>query len=292
MLIPKIRQKLFKEAAFYFPLLEEVLPRAMQHRYSFVEDKWFQDAAKSQAIGIAEINYFIVLDLLEKSHLSSVTALIRLQRWADAICLMHGSANYLGFAAAYRGLLESGGDAVDGLLNIAVSLATHRGNFSLALSKQADSALVDCSEIERPLDHYIHAGWTGKKSQGDSTFTAKANVEYIRQIEKTLPQTVSLYHRLCAIVHPSNASIDWLFEFDSEGHRYTTLASNDAAKIAGLCNEFPEAASVTFQMACNSALLVLRVLHAFPLHPRIPELRKLDWSKVPAAREVERYLRK
>jgi hypothetical protein len=283
------RRKLFKGAARFFPLIAQIVPRALQHRYSFVSDEWFHDACNTGKLSVAERNHIIVLDVLEKSHLAAVSTLIRIERWADAVCIMHDTANFPGFASAMRGLIENGGDSIDGLLNIASSLAENRKDLSRALAGEMKADLIGCAAIERPLDHYVHARWTGKERH--PVLTAKANVDYARQIEASLPGAVSLYHRLCAIVHPSNASIDWLFDLDEEGDRRMKLAANDAGRIAALCDEFPEVADVTLQMTYNSALLILHVLHKFRLHPKIPELRKLDWSQVKAGREIERLLR-
>jgi hypothetical protein len=283
------RRKLFKGAVRYFPLIAQIVPRALQHRYSFVSDEWFRDAWDTGKLSVAERNHIIVLELLEKSHLAAVSTLIRIERWADAVCIMHDTTNFPGFASAMRGLIENGGDSVDGLLNIAISLAKNHRNLSQALAREMKADRINCAEIERPLDHYVHARRTGKKER-HPVFSAKASVDYVRQIGASLPDAVSLYHRLCAIVHPSNASIDWLFDLDAEGDRRMKLAANDAGKIAALCDEFPEVADVTLQRTCNSALLILRVLHKFRLHPKIPELRKLDWSQVRAGREIERLL--
>ncbi|RWO24451.1 hypothetical protein [Mesorhizobium sp.] len=291
MLSNLTRTKLFRGSASYFPLLDQILPRALKHRYSFLDDDWFRDQVDAGNLSLAEINHFIALDLLEKSHLAAVTALIRIMRWADALCHMHDAANYLGFAGALRGLVENGGDSVDGLLNVAGTLAERHRTLSRMLGGHFGTELVDCSAVEHALDHYIHAGWTGRKPQSNPAFTAKANVDYVRLVEKALPGAVSLYHRLCAIVHPSSASIEWLFEFDEEGDHRMTLAANDAAEIAALCEEFPDVANVTIQLTCNAALMTLRVLHKFPLHPQIPELKKLGWSQVKFAGEIEQQLR-
>ena len=284
------RRKLFKGAASYFPLIAQIVPRALQHRYSFVNDEWFRDACNTGKLSVAECNHIIVLDVLEKSHLAAVSTLIRIERWADAVCIMHDTANFPGFASAMRGLIENGGDSIDGLCNIAISLARNHRNLSRALAREMKADRIGCAEIEHLLDHYIHARRrTGKERH--PVLTAKTSVEYVRQIEASLPGADSLYHRLCAIVHPSNASIDWLFDLDAEGDRRMKLAANDAAKIAALCDEFPEVADVTLQGTCNSALLILRVLHKFWLHPKIPELRKLDWSQIRVGPEIERLLR-
>src|SRR5262245_23222915 len=153
------RRKLFKSAAIYFPLIAQILPRALQHRYTFVSDEWFRDACNTGKLSVAERNHIVVLDVLEKSHLAAVSTLIRIERWADAVCIMHDTANFPGFASAMRGLIENGGDSIDGLLNIASSLAENRKDLSRALAGEMKADLIGCAEIERPLDHYVHARW-------------------------------------------------------------------------------------------------------------------------------------
>jgi hypothetical protein len=283
------RKKLFNEASRYFPLLEEIMPRLMRHRYSFMSDDWFREQVNAGKLSLAQMNAVIAGDLLEKAHLVAATSLIRIVRWADAICLMYDAENFPGFAGALRGLIENGGDSVDGLLNIAPALATHHRRLNEMLGGRMSSELGDCSALEQMLDHYIHAGWAGRKS--DPVFAAKPNADYIRVIEKVVPSALSLYHRLCAIVHPSNESIRWLFDFDELGDRRIALTMDDAAKIKTICEEFPSAIGETFAITCNCAVLTLRVLHKFPLHPKLPELKKLDWSAVKLGREVEQLLR-
>lgn len=286
-----IKTAIFGESVIYFSLIDTLLSRVRAHRYSFSDNEWLNERVEKGEIGVAACNQLMALDILEKAHLSAVTALIRIQRWAEAMCLMYQTENYPGYAGALRGLLENGGESVDGLLNVAATLADLHRTLKGMLAGKIDNVIVDCSAIEQVLDHFIHAGWTGKKPQNDPVATARANADYVRRIESGVPGAVSLYHRLCAIVHPSNMSINWLFNFDPRGDGRMTLGSQDAERIRALHREFPNVANVTMQMTCNSALLTLRVLHKFPLHPKIPELKKLDWDKVKVGRDIEKMLR-
>jgi hypothetical protein len=40
----------------------------------------------------------------------------------------------------------------------------------------------------------------------------------------------------------------------------------------------------------QSATAYLRVLHKFGHHPRLTELKKLEWSEIPAWAAIEKYL--
>jgi hypothetical protein len=86
-------------------------------------------------------------------------------------------------------------------------------------------------------------------------------------------------------------SIDWLYDLDKDG-RMTLSASNDGKSIAGLCDEFPGALDGALMMSCNPALLILRVLHEFDVHPQIPPLKQYDFGTSPLGRELKRLLRR
>jgi hypothetical protein len=105
-----IRQRLFPRTAPFLTLIDEIVPTALLHRYSFINDEWFERTVRSGKLSASEANKLVVLDNLEKSHLAAVAALIRTKRWADAVCVMAEAENFLGFVSAMRGLLESGGD--------------------------------------------------------------------------------------------------------------------------------------------------------------------------------------
>jgi len=116
-------QILFGRAAKYLELIDEIVPIATKHDYTFVSDEWFETWSHSEHVSIDQANHIIMHELLEKSHLAAITALIRARRWADAVCRMSDGSNFVGWAASLRGLLESAGDTVDGLINVPTSLA-------------------------------------------------------------------------------------------------------------------------------------------------------------------------
>jgi hypothetical protein len=118
-------EKLFGQAAFYLSVIDTITPIALNHEYTFVSDEWFAEWRKSETSTVERVNLILALELIDKAHLAAVTALMRAKRWADATCLMHDNANFVGWAASVRGLLESAGDTVDGLLNIPLPLAEH-----------------------------------------------------------------------------------------------------------------------------------------------------------------------
>jgi hypothetical protein len=113
-----IAAALSQEGLFYLDVINQIESIALTHEYSFVDDEFFQHWTRSDSFNVARFNQILSLELIDKAHLAAVSALMRTKRWAEAICIMYEAENFLGWASAARGLLESAGDIVDSLLNI------------------------------------------------------------------------------------------------------------------------------------------------------------------------------
>lgn len=280
---------LFKAAAPYLPLIEAIIPVASKHSYTFVSDDWYKEWLKSKEFSVKQHNFIIALELLEKAHLASITALMRAKRWADAVCAAYEKENFLSWAASFRGLMESAGDTVDGLLNIPTSLALKHHDITRFLSGY-DEVILGAAELERSLDHFVHARWMRIRRADGNVLKAKDNVDYIGGLERVIPNIKPLYHRLCSICHPSNASIEYFYDVGSDG-AFTLSPGKDKGAMMAICDEHPDALRDTLMMHCNPPLLILRVLHKFQVHPQLKVLRKFDWTQIKMGQEIEEALR-
>jgi hypothetical protein len=107
-----------------------------------------------------------------------------------------------------------------------------------------------------------------------------------------MPQVKMYYQRLCAITHPSNASIEYLYDDNTQtGGAFKLTAANDERAIKTICEEFPTALSVSLMMSCNPALMILRVLHKFGVHPKLASLKELHWPGIKGWSDIEKSLK-
>jgi hypothetical protein len=217
---------------------------------------------------------------------------MRAKRWADAICLMYDNPNFVGWAASVRGLLEGAGDTVDGLLNISPTLAEHHRTIRRCLAGEERENFVGYSELEAKLDHFVHARWIRTKRGEETPLKAKDNATYVGILETAVPGILKLYHKLCAICHPSSESISYFYDYSpQDGGRLRLAPANDKKAIAAVCDEHPTALADALMMCCNAPLYTLRVLHKFRIHPKLAILNKLDWEHIKMGAEIERYLK-
>jgi hypothetical protein len=288
-------QKLFGPAALYLPLIDAIVPTALKHEYSFVSDEWFGQFIESDKATPKAINQIIVFELLDKSHLAAVTALLRTKRWADAACLLYDANNFVGWAGTVRGLIESAGDTMDGLLNIAYSLAKHHAVIAESIAGK-DDHIYGFSDLENVLDHFVHARWMRTKKGEESILKAKENVTYVRLLEAVIPNVEKAYHRLCSITHPSADSIEYFYESHLDGNvdgnrGFRLSATNDQAAISDFLSAHPSILPNVLMMSCNPPLLILRVLHKFRNHPKLSALKSFDFSAIKIWPAIERLLK-
>ncbi len=286
------KRKVFKEAAFYLDIIDEIMPVALKHEYTFIRDDAFAELIKSEKITPSVLNRILSSELIDKAHLAATTALLRTKRWADAVCLMDAAENFLGWASSARGLLESSGDIVDGLLNMPFSLAKHHRVIAQGLSGTASQDVHRYSELEHKLDHFVFAKWMRPKKGEENILRAKDNAAYIELIGRVMPTALIYYQRLCGITHPSNASLQYFYDDDTPtGGHFKLAAATDGRAIAAICEEFPTALSVTLTMSCNPPLLILRVLHKFGKHPKLSPLKRLHWPGIKGWPDIEQSLK-
>ena len=102
----KTAHKLFGLAAQYLTLIDQITVPALKHEYTFISDDWFKGFLRSDDFSPEHANAIVALELLDKAHLASITSLIRTRKWADALCQMHETENFVacpcvsGFAIA------------------------------------------------------------------------------------------------------------------------------------------------------------------------------------------------
>jgi hypothetical protein len=281
---------LFREAAPFLSIIDEVVPGAVAHEYTFVSDDWFKQWIDSKDFSVGKMLQIVALELVDKAHLAAVASLIRTKRWADAVCVTYEANNFPAWVGSARGLLESTGDILDGLLNVAATLAMNHRSIAECLAGR-QSQFYDYSHLEKMLDHFVHASWMRVKKGEQNIGKAKDNVDYVALLQSVNPQAIPLYHRMCSVAHPSSASISYLYDLGAgKQGRLKLNPANDAEAINKLSQEFPDALRDMLIMSCNPPLLTLRVLHKFGVHPQLKALTKMDWDVIPAWAKIKREL--
>src|SRR6267154_2815366 len=74
------------------------------YRYTFMSVEQFRDLTKVEQ---SRVYWY---EMVERAHCASLTSLLRLQRWVALINSSAEGLNFVGFAASFRGVIESAAD--------------------------------------------------------------------------------------------------------------------------------------------------------------------------------------
>jgi hypothetical protein len=219
-------------ASWYFEIVARAIRRASSHKYSFISDDFFDSLTNIEPHPIGMVNLVLVHELSEKCHLSAITAVLRNADWIDGCCREFSARNLLGFAACLRGLLESVGDSMDGLMDIASGLAEHNRELSSFLTGKREDVCCDLSAFEKRLDHFMFAGW--RRGPKSDVKKAKENHDYVANLENgKIENVTTLYRRLCSITHPSVESLTYLYKTqDEDGEEQNTIININGSSDA------------------------------------------------------------
>jgi hypothetical protein len=275
----------------YAPMVASAVDRNRTHEYFFVEIVGTPPASL-EAHDVANLNRLACSEALRHCHVAAITSLIRGALWIEATWREFEANSLLGFAACCRSLLEAAGDTVYSLGAIPLTLAEQRHLLQSFISGRAD-AVINLVDLENLLVHFSHGRkLTSEEKQLTPLQQAKRTTDYIKALEETgASGAARLYGDLCQIGHPAKSSLDFLYGRGTHGG-FIVDPSAEASGVAKIVSNYMSVLADLPSIVFNPGLLILRVLHAFPDFPRIPELRGFSFQGAKNAKDIEACLRK
>ena len=148
--------------------------------------------------------------IIERCDLSSITGLLRSERWLKSLHESLHNKNLFIFAASLRGLIES---SADSFFLLHVLLDRLFDFFPYFYMIQNDYKNIDFyisfDDIEKKLIHFSFAKKQKDKNEILPDHDPKTNKEYISYIETflKLERLTELYYELCNLTHPASPSV-------------------------------------------------------------------------------------
>ncbi len=219
-------------------------------------------------------------EILFRAHLAAATSIVRSRQWVDGMLREAGTPNFLVFAAAMRGLLESAADTLTSLRLVPEALAQHYRIIEDALASCCRGISIS-SELEDTLIHYSHATKVPKGKDVPDSHRAKTIQEYLSALEEgKVPRLSELYAFLCDVTHPGAISVNYLLHHEDESGSVGWLHpdhASDRRAIEGFVKDFGNSIPPIVMFAFNPGLVTLRVLNSFSL-PVIHTPPSPDWG--------------
>jgi hypothetical protein len=221
--IPDFLQATHSES--YAALLKSVLSGGRAYRYSFMPLDDYAAVAD-----LRERNRIYWYELLERAHWSAFSSLLRADRWFDAMLVAAGAPNFLAFAAAFRGLLESAADSRYALGDVPEMLASVYPMARRAAAGTLGDIILVAPDLENSLIHFTHAAKIPKGATAPPEHSAKTMREYLIALQGAPEGPLhECYATLCNVTHPAADSVLYFYDRDGPG---TARLQPDADEVA------------------------------------------------------------
>lgn len=276
------------EAVFILNLLFRVLDNLDNYSYEFISQEKYHELMNYKIEEAMEVYW---LEILNRSHFSALTSLLRIRRWIEGINWGYKSNNAFVFFASFRSLLESLSDSNDALANVSFELAENRSFLEVLFSGHRMDRLIFHQSLEDTLIHFTHARKLSKEENVPETHKAKSARDYLKAIESDQDDKISdCYTELCNYAHPSGWSIMRFADFfkSEQGTVYSLNFQPDQALIREFIVEYSTTFLSILALGILPSLAILKILNMLPvksLHTRVVD--QIDLDGLPAWEEVK-----
>lgn len=267
-------------------LLDRLVKADRPYQYTYMPSEQYAGLNEIQ-----ERNRVYWYEILERAHCGAIAAIVRLDRWLSSMVMAAEAENFLGFAAAFRGLLESSADARFALGDVPEGLAAAFVYAREAVSGKAKQ-MVLAPDLENNLIHFSHGRKVGKGEAAPETHTAKTMREYLGVLQgASTGPLFTCYEELCNATHPAADSVLYLLEKRNDGA--TVFAQRpDETAILDLCGRGGTVVQLCVRESLMYPIVILRLLNHFGLSElRTPMVEEISLDEVPLWREIETQLK-
>ena len=271
------------EGVRFVELIDDLGLERLQTRYTFMDDGEFKDLLLRDLGEGMRIYWY---EILQRSHLTAVTAILRSRRWLSGVVQARTGNNLLVFASAFRGLMESAADASTALIGTPLTLAHLHPSIDEALRGSATNVTIT-SEVEDELIHYAHARrlTASERSNLPRSHEARQTREYLQIFgDQNADLVRQCYGDLCELTHPAASTVAmWLALDDQNGLEFSLLPHQDEAFIAGLLRDYSAVPLELLMFAFNGPVTTLNILNYFPVEDfHTPKLLNWNLDGIPA----------
>ena len=284
---PTLESVLHRQAKPFVELVDSLSLESLTTRYSFVDNEAYLELLTRD---ISEGMRIYWTEMLSRAHIAAVTATLRSRHWMSAVLSAYSERNALGFAAAFRALMESAADTSVGLRSTPPTLACCHPEISEALAGRA-TAMFGSKKLEDDLIRYTLARFLKPDERDSLPDTHKALRPSALKDLKAMgnaDRVAAAYRFLSDLTHPAAASVSiWLALADDTGLEFTLSARQGEAVISVFLEVYETVLVDVLMLAFNTPVVVLNTLNRFPIREfHTPALLNADLGGLAAWRKT------
>lgn len=282
---------LFGRNMEYIDILQNIENNLIDQSFAFIDNNFLIEAISHSGkedfqIAIQTFNAVYFREILYRSYICAVSAILRQRRWISGVVLAIENSNYISFASNFRGFIESASDIYDGLGAVPKTLAElvillHNNN----LPHKKPNFIVS-KELEDTLIHFMYAS----KNGNNAINTAKSPAQYLNSLKKSGASKIKdCYYELCEITHPASNSVMCFCE--EKGPNYSINPFKDDTLIENFCKKYQCDFESIFMLSINSTLLILNLLNELDFEDiKIPIISTYNFDKIKLWNDINTIL--
>ena len=284
---PTLESVLHRQAKPFVELVDSLSLESLTTRYTFVDNEEYLELLTRD---VSEGMRIYWTEVLSRAHIAAVTSILRSGHWMSAVLSAYSEQNALGFAAAFRALMESAADTSVGLRSTPLTLAHIHPRICEALAGRA-LTMFGSKELEDDLIRYTHARFLKADERDSLPDTHKAlrpgDLKDLKELGNA-DKVAAAYRFLSDLTHPAAASVSiWLAPVDDKGLEYTLSARQGEAIISAFLEVYETVLLDVLMLAFNTPIVVLNTLNQFPVREfHTPALLNADLGGLAAWRKT------
>ena len=278
---------LHRQAKPFVELVDSLSLESLTTRYTFVDN---EDYLELLTRDVSEGMRIYWTEVLSRAHIAAVTSILRSGHWMSAVLSAYSERNALGFAAAFRALMESAADTSVGLRSTPLTLAHLHPRILEALAGST-TTMFGSKKLEDDLIHYTHARFLKPDERDRLPDTHKAlRPSALKDLKElgNADKVAAAYRFLSDLTHPAAASVSlWLAPIDATGLEFTLSTSQGEAIISAFVEVYETVLVDVLTLAFNTPVVVLNTLNQFPIREfHTPALLDADLGGLSAWRKT------
>lgn len=277
-----------KTGARYVKMIDELELASLTTEYPFEDSNKFENILRENQKKGMQIYWD---EILSRTHLCSVTGILRTRHWISSLLSATRDKNLLSFAAAFRGFIESAADSSSSLRVVPLNLAHHYSEILGILSGESDNVLL-AKELEGELIHFTHARrLSGSEAKNAPPHHKARRVrDYIDILERgNVDNVVQCYGEMCDLTHPGQSSV-WMW-LEQIQNTLCLSAHQDESLISNYIQKNHKTFLDLLMFGFNPSIVTLRVLNYFPISRlHTPQLNDWNLSSIPSWRKCQHEL--
>jgi hypothetical protein len=259
---------IFEELKISYYLYTDIVNNMEHKRYYYMDTYDYMQTVVDdvcQRGNLCESTKIYWEEMLRRVHFTSVTSIIRNQKWLEGIIYGVENKNLMIFSSSLRGFLEATTDSYYSLKSVPTDISINFKNIKKALGGELNNFFTS-GKLEDKLIHFEYASKKNNKRSA-TVYESLSCTKYIEYFDRYNKLGIKkLYSVLCEIAHPASKSVSCFTSktIVSDNYEYiTTSNESDYNQVNNIIVEYSNAIRNLVKISLTLSFTCLKILNLY-----------------------------